>query len=64
MPTTTKRNESEKTKFRRICRQLLAQGFDNSSVVEDGVRARCSQCEALVINGLATHERGCPNQRG
>ena len=22
----------------------------------------CSQCEALVINGVATHERGCPNQ--
>ena len=24
-------------------------------------RVRCSQCEALVINGIATHERGCPN---
>jgi len=25
-------------------------------------RVRCSQCEALVINGLACHEPGCPNQ--
>lgn len=26
-------------------------------------RVRCSQCEAMVINGVATHERGCPNAR-
>ena len=26
-----------------------------------GVRVRCSQCEALCINGVATHERGCRN---
>jgi len=23
----------------------------------------CSQCEALCINGMPTHETGCPNQR-
>lgn len=23
---------------------------------------KCSCCQALVINGVATHERGCPNQ--
>ena len=23
---------------------------------------RCSCCEALVIQGIACHERGCPNQ--
>ena len=24
---------------------------------------RCSQCEALVINGIPCHEHGCPNER-
>ncbi len=22
----------------------------------------CNQCEAIVINGLICHERGCPNE--
>mgnify|MGYP001617178391 FL=1 len=25
------------------------------------VMPRCSQCEVLVINGVASHETGCPN---
>ena len=29
-------------------------------VVVDG-RAKCEQCEALSINGVACHEKGCPN---
>lgn len=41
---------------------LTTRGFDKSYVREDGtIRVRCSQCEALVINGLACHETGCPN---
>jgi hypothetical protein len=24
-------------------------------------RVRCSQCEALCINGVPTHETGCPH---
>lgn len=24
---------------------------------------RCSQCESLVINGIACHETGCPNEK-
>jgi hypothetical protein len=24
---------------------------------------KCDQCEALVINGVACHEAGCPNHR-
>ena len=24
-------------------------------------RVRCDRCEALVVNGTPTHERGCPN---
>jgi hypothetical protein len=51
--------------------QLLDQGFDASVAIERddlgrfsrAVRVRCSQCEALVINGHATHEQGCHNGR-
>ena len=40
----------------------IAMGFDKSYTTEDrGVRVRCSQCEACVINGLSAHEHGCPN---
>lgn len=44
--------------------QLKEQGFDLSTVVPFARewRVRCSQCEALVINGVATHERRCPNE--
>lgn len=39
--------------------QLLhARGFDLSV----GRRVRCSQCEAMVINGISCHETGCPNR--
>ena len=38
-------------------------GFDNSSENDDGtVSVACSGCDALVINGTACHERGCPNR--
>lgn len=38
-------------------------GFDLSRAVrfERAAIVRCSQCEALVINDVPTHERGCPN---
>lgn len=44
---------------------LRAQGFDQASHVPftRQFKVRCSQCEALVINGVATHETGCPNAR-
>ncbi len=44
--------------------ELRNLGFDKT--VRTGVKryyVSCSQCEALVINGLPTHERGCPNAR-
>jgi len=42
---------------------LITQGFDDSYLTEhNAVRIACSQCEALVINGVATHEHGCPNR--
>lgn len=38
------------------------QGFDQSYIVRGGmIRIKCSQCEAAVINGIGTHEHGCPN---
>ena len=45
-----------------IATRLLARGFDLTCISRaSGIRVRCSQCEALVINGIATHETGCPN---
>lgn len=39
-------------------------GFDQSEHVpfQHLWRAKCSQCVAAVINGIPTHEHGCPNQ--
>jgi hypothetical protein len=53
------------TKARSVLDGLRKQGFDRSEVVpfERSWRVRCSQCEALCINGIPTHERGCPNSR-
>lgn len=44
---------------------LRKQGFDKSEYnrITKKWRVNCSQCEVLVINGYATHETGCPNQR-
>lgn len=43
---------------------LIAQGFDRSSTIpfQRAWTVRCSQCEALCINGIPTHEHGCPHQ--
>lgn len=43
---------------------LKDEGFDRSSTDANGatIRVRCSQCEALVLNGVACHEIGCPNR--
>lgn len=45
--------------------RLRARGFDLTKYdrSEHRYRVRCSQCEALVINGVACHETGCPNER-
>jgi hypothetical protein len=51
-------------------RQLHAEGFDTTTTHRGPriggrrltyYRPACSQCAALVINGVACHERGCPN---
>lgn len=45
--------------------QLRQQGFDRSYAIpfERAWYLRCSQCEALAISGIPTHEQGCPNGR-
>lgn len=46
----------------RLLQKLLAKGFDQTTIEEDGsALVKCSSCAALVINGTATHETGCPN---
>ncbi len=53
------------SKSAQIAKSMRDRGFDKSRVSEesDGARVGCSQCEALVINGVACHETGCPNSR-
>lgn len=49
---------------RNLHADTLAQGFDRSSPIfglTNRVAVGCSQCDAKVINGIATHEHGCPN---
>lgn len=42
-------------------RDLKARGFDLSTRSGKYLRPRCSQCEVLVIQGVACHETGCPH---
>ena len=53
----TKRNAT------KLLLALQTKGFDTSYLREQGhsVMVDCSQCSALVINGFACHETGCPN---
>ena len=53
------------SKLELLLEQLQEDGFDRSWInhEEETVRVCCSQCEALVINGIATHELGCPNKQ-
>ncbi len=49
---------------KRQLQGLAAHGFDQCRMTLNRpatIRVSCSQCEALVINGIACHETGCPN---
>ncbi len=48
---------------RQMYDRLIARGFDATDPPDRTrfARPRCSQCEVLVINGVACHEHGCPN---
>jgi len=43
--------------------QLKSLGFDKSYHIPftKSFHVECSQCEALCINGIPTHETGCPH---
>jgi hypothetical protein len=45
--------------------KLREHGFDRSyySPRTGTWFVKCSQCEAVVINGYPTHEHGCPNSK-
>jgi hypothetical protein len=48
---------------KRVVRLLHRLGFDGTRSFRSGaVRPGCSQCQALVIQGAACHETGCPNR--
>lgn len=45
-----------------MLQRLVEQGFDQSAAGGASTyQVSCSQCAALVINGVPAHERGCRN---
>lgn len=49
--------------MRLTLQHLVELGFDNSTAhpAREGYRVACSQCAAVVVNGVPSHERGCRN---
>lgn len=49
----------------RTKEKLRKRGFDKTKYDRSTgyYRVGCSQCQALIINGVACHETGCPNAR-
>jgi len=45
-------------------KELKKEGFDKSYKDRSSgyLEVKCSQCDALVINGIPCHEIGCPNK--
>jgi hypothetical protein len=52
-----------KPRKRSLGEILRKQGFDETTYDRSTgyYRPKCSCCNALVIQGTACHERGCPN---
>ncbi len=48
---------------KQLAVRLRRRGFDKTTYSSRycSVRPRCSQCQALCINGIACHETNCPN---
>jgi hypothetical protein len=63
--TSMAATEEQKRSHEALRSGLRARGFDrcSSNGVGAGYRVRCSQCQAMCVNGVAIHERGCPNER-
>jgi len=57
-----------KSDIAKLAEKTRRRGFDKSHVNtndlgQKSVIVGCSQCAALVINGVGCHETGCPNTR-
>lgn len=52
------------TKPKSLIPWLKRMGFDRSFRKDGSNKVRCSQCEAMCVNGHPIHERGCPNEKG
>lgn len=51
-----------RNKRQRLYNSLVRRGFE-PTWYGDGYRIRCSQCQAMCVNGIPIHEAGCPNDR-
>lgn len=62
MVTTSTKPKPRKVSLGTILRR---QGFDETTYDrrDQSYRPRCSCCSVMVINGIACHETGCPNQK-
>lgn len=52
------------TRTKTLGQKLRERGFDTTKFnrTTQEYTVGCSQCVAVVINGIACHETGCPNQ--
>ena len=48
-------------KNKKLVNRLIERGFDRTYIYNGSVYIVCSNCEAITINGVATHETGCFN---
>lgn len=59
-----KQERYQRAKIKKaLLKSLISQGFDASYAdrYSQGVKVRCSQCQAQTINNFPIHEQGCPN---
>jgi hypothetical protein len=52
----------KRSNFGRHLRETLGFDLTEYDFHEGHYHVRCSRCQAVVINGVPCHERGCPNQ--
>ncbi len=56
--------QQKRKRDKRIDELAEDYGFDLSRAAESGnIRIRCSQCQAMTVNGVPIHEKGCPNEK-
>lgn len=57
--------QTQQKKRSRFGERLRRAGFDLTTYDRSSgyYRVRCSQCQSMIVQGLAIHEKGCPNER-